>query len=307
MTNAATSQDANQRTYVFEYGTVRDQRDTLDLRYAVMRGPVEPRRFLVFLNGRTEWIEKYAYLVRDLGLPDDCAFLTMDHRGQGASGGVRAYVDSYESFAADARVVVETVCGDKPYAMVSHSMGGLISLFSVLEGYLRPQSLVLSSPLFGLPNAPLPRVVSKSAARVLTSLHLGTLSSGVGAVGERPFAGNIYTHHAARYAAMLATPYPVGGVTFGWVAATFAAIEAVFEPKKIAKLTVPTLVMGGTDERVVEYESFQRWVYVASQHTQAPLQLRLIPDARHELFSETPEFYDPALAATRQWLKNFLS
>ena len=45
----------------FRIELTRDPADTLDLRYGVhFRGKGEPKRFVVFLNGRTEWLEKYA-------------------------------------------------------------------------------------------------------------------------------------------------------------------------------------------------------------------------------------------------------
>ncbi len=289
-----------------QIATVRDLDDTLDLRYGLTRGAAAPRRFVVFLNGRTEWLEKYHYLAPDLRLPGDCGFLTMDHRGQGASGGVRAYVDSYDTYARDTSAVIAKVCGDKPYALITHSMGGLIGLYGVLEGHLKPKTLVLSSPLLGMPNAPVPRPLARPVAAALTALRLGGVSSGAGGLGPIPFADNLYTHQAERYAAMLASPYPVGGATFGWVAATFKATLACFDPKLLATLRVPTLLLGGTKEGIVEYEAFHRWVRLASAHAAAEVQLCLVQGARHELFSEVPEYYDVATGAVRHWLKGFL-
>ena len=291
----------------FSLGTVRDQDDTLDLRYGVLHSKQLPRRYVVFANGRTEWLEKYAYLAGDLQRPDDCAFLTWDHRGQGASGGVRGHVDSYRTFARDAAAVIAAVCGETPYALVTHSMGGLIGLYGILQGFLRPQTLVLSSPLLGMPNWPVPRSLAEPLTRFMTLLRLGARESGAGALGNTPFAGNRYTHYAARYAAMVASPYPVGSPTFSWVAATFAAIGVVFDPSALASLTVPTLVLGGTEESIVDYEAFYRWVRLASDTAKTDVQLRLVQGARHELFSETPVHYDIAVAAMRHWFKAFLT
>lgn len=291
----------------FATATVRDKDDRLDLRYGLFRGKAEPRRFVVFMNGRTEWIEKYAYLARDLRLPDDCGFLTWDHRGQGASGGARAFVDAYDTYARDAAAVVESVVAGRPYALVTHSMGGLIGLYAVLRGYLKPSSLVLSSPLLGMPNAPVPRALARPIATMLTLARLGTVSTGAGSMGGIPFADNLYTHHADRYARMQATPYPVGGVTFGWVAATFKALSLCFDPTELASLAVPTLVLAGTKEGIVEYEAFRRWVQLAAANAAGEVQLKLVQGAKHELFSEIPEYYDQAVGAVRGWLGGFLA
>jgi alpha-beta hydrolase superfamily lysophospholipase len=91
------------------------------------------------------------------------------------------------------------------------------------------------------------------------------------------------------------------------VAATFAAVAKCFDPQALRTLHVPTLLLAGTEETIVEFAAFHRWVQAASAHAKAEVQLRLIQGARHELFSEIPAFYEPAVAAVRHWLKEFLS
>lgn len=291
----------------FEIATVRDAADQLDLRYGVYRGSVAPKRWMFFLNGRTEWIEKYSYLAVDLALPPDCGFVTMDHRGQGASGGARAFVERYDEYGSDAKVVIDAVTKGAPYVVLSHSMGGLIALHATLSGHLKPTSIVMSSPLLGLPNEPVPRPVARQVARLLTAFHLGTLSTGGGKFTKIPFEENILTHHADLYRRMQTSPYPVSSATFAWVAATFAACTRCFVATDLARLTMPVLVMGGTKEAVVEFESLHRWVQAATAHAPAEVQLKLVPGARHELFSELPEFYRPALGAVRDWFADFLA
>ncbi len=295
-------------TAALDIRTIRDAKDQIDLRYGVQHPPhgVAAKRWLVFANGRTEWLEKYAYLAKDLQLPSDCGFLTFDHRGQGASGGARAYVDSYDTFASDAAIVVDAVVGKAPYALLSHSMGGLVALYGVLKGQLRPESLVLSSPLLGMPNEPLPRPMARSLATFMRAASLGTMASGAGGYTHIPFEANRLTHHSELYRRMQNTPYPVPGATFSWIAATFAAIETCFSPKELARLTVPTLVLGGTKEAVVEFEAFRRWVQAASSASGTEVQLKLVPGARHELFSEIALYYEQALAAVREWSKGVL-
>ena len=63
-------------------------------------------KFILLVNGRNEFIEKYSYVVQDLKLPPDCAVLTWDHRGQGESSGQTSHCESYEHFAEDARIII---------------------------------------------------------------------------------------------------------------------------------------------------------------------------------------------------------
>ena len=298
----------NKGSDVFTIKTTRDAQDTLDLRYGLYSsGTSEPKRFIVFLNGRTEWIEKYDYLPTALDLPSDCGFLTLDHRGQGASGGTRAHVDTFDSYAQDVANIIAEAIGTKPYAILAHSMGGLIGLYGVLAKRLHPQSMVLSSPLLGLPKAPVPHFIAQPVAQLAHLLKLGRINTGAGSHTAVPFAQNLLTHNAILYDRMKNSSYPVPTATYGWVMSTFAATDFIFQPDRLKDLRVPTLVMGGSSEAVVDREAFGQWVHVASRHAQTEVQLRMISGGRHELFSEVPEYFQPALAAARNWLSPFLN
>lgn len=281
-------------------GTLRDRANTIDLRFAT-RTRQSPKRWVVFLNGRTEWIEKYAYLPDVLDLPADTGFLTWDHRGQGASGGARSYVRDYKDFADDAAEILKSVVQDAPYVLIGHSMGGLIALHATLTGAAAPQKLVLCSPLLGLPEKPVPSVLAKPIARLLTTCRLGPVSSGAGSFVNIPFEANVLTHDVFLYRRMQNSPYKIPGATFAWVDATFKALGTCFSERNLSRLNVPTLILGGTDERVVDAKAFQVWVSAASKHASRDVQLRLIPGARHELLSEIPVHFAATLAEIRAW------
>ena len=87
-------------TFVIE--KTRDNDNCLDLRYGTYPTNNKFSKYVLFANGRTEWIEKYNYLPESLDLPKDTGFVSWDHRGQGGSGGARAMVDSYDSYSKDA-------------------------------------------------------------------------------------------------------------------------------------------------------------------------------------------------------------
>jgi alpha-beta hydrolase superfamily lysophospholipase len=101
-------------------------------------------------------------------------------------------------------------------------------------------------------------------------------------------------------------PFKVPGATFGWVTATFRALDVCFDPQMLADYSVPTLVLGSPDDSVVDATAFKRWVQVASAHAKSEVRLRTFPGAKHELLSEIPEYYEPAVAEVRAALKPFL-
>lgn len=289
----------------FKVSTVRSADGILDLRYGVLwEGPGDPERYLLLINGRAEWLEKYCYVPGDLGLPSGTAVLAWDHRGQGLSGGARAFVDSYDSYAADAATIIKAVVGTKPYAAMAHSMGALITLYATLTGRIQPRSIVLSSPLLGLPQRPIPPVVAKPLSKLLTRCRLGPVSSGAGGFTEAAFAANDLTHHAGLYQRMQAEErFKIPGATFGWVAATFNALDLCHDPQRLAALTVPTLVLSAEYESVVDPEAARLWAFSAAKHAKTEVQHRIISGARHELWSEIPTYYEPTLNAIRGWLQ----
>lgn len=286
-----------------EFDTIRDARDQIDLRLARSVTEEEPERYIVFLNGRTEWIEKYDYLLDEFQLPERTGFVTWDHRGQGASGGLRAYVTDYSEYARDAQTIIAKTCGDKPYAIVSHSMGGLIAIYATLNGFIQPQCLVLSSPLLGLPNDPVPRHIARPLATALTWASCGHISSGAGSHTRRSFVDNGLTHDFDLFMKTKESPYKIPGATFAWVAATFRALSTVFNEQHLKKLNIPILIMAGTKETVVDPEAFRFWVRQATLHAKAPVKLRMIPGGKHELFSELPKYRGPTVATARSFLE----
>jgi alpha-beta hydrolase superfamily lysophospholipase len=122
------------------------QPDSIKIRYGLYcedKNSID--HFVVFINGHGEFIEKYNYLPEDLKLPANYAFLTWDHRGQGASDGEpRLHIEDYETLAKDAQHVINTLVGNKPYTVVAHSMGGLIALYATMRSYIKPNHLTLS-------------------------------------------------------------------------------------------------------------------------------------------------------------------
>lgn len=285
----------------FRIETVRDPNDTVNIRYGVY-GSENADRYVLFLNGRTEWVEKYAYLPEDIGMPAGTAFVAIDHRGQGGSGGARSYVDSYDTYASDLRAVVEKATRGKPYAVVAHSMGGLIGLYAAITDQIKPECLVLSAPLLGMPDEPVPRPVAKPVSKILSAVGLGNVSSGGGNFSRTAFERNKLTHDIDLYRRMQDSPYKIPGATFSWVAATFDAIDVVFDPEKLKQFHVPTLLMVGSEEQVVDADAIGRWVRLNADRTDITVLYHMINGAKHELFSEIPQFYEPTLRYVRSFL-----
>ena len=276
--------------------------DGLPIRYACFRpGKSTPRRVLLFLNGRTEYIEKYEYVVQELKLPSDWLLVTMDHRGQGASGGRRAHVQHYRSFAKDVAMVLEHLAGGLPYHILAHSMGGLIGLWATCHGYLRPQSLYLLSPLLGIYHPVLGHRLLGTLAFASVAMGYGERSVPVHDTSPPDFVKNTLTSSPERYQDIVASPFGFEPITFGWLHATLSAIDDISSSSLLRQLACPVTVVASSLDRIVDTKRAQRWVDLSRQ-CGIESSFQAYP-GRHELLSERPEIYEDVISAIRECLR----
>lgn len=265
---------------------------------------VDPDCFIVLVTGRSEFIEKYLYLPERLGLPNSFAFMTWDHRGQGDSSGIKSHIDSYDEYAEDAAFLVKQKIKNKPYIIVAHSMGGLISLYATCKGLLKPRSMVLCSPLFLLPGHPIPRPIAKLVSNTFKKIGAGTLSTGWVVKGEPQFYDNTLTTSYKGFLRSMTSKYASLPPTMSWVAASFAATEHIFSQDALKKITCPTLVLAGSDEKVVAFEGFSKWIQKARLNVKSQLSFQVIHSARHELLNENIKNKSFAITTIKSWILN---
>jgi lysophospholipase len=281
--------------------TIRDRSHSLNLRYATSDHFESASRILVLVNGRSEWLEKYTNVPNDLKIAPDTGFLTFDHRGQGCSGGARAWISHYDTYANDLATIIQATVKDRPFNMLCHSMGSLITVYSAMKGFIKPRCMVLSSPLLGMPNHPVPAATAYKASLLATKLHLGHVHTGGGRFWKPPFEDNILTHSAERYEVIKKCPYPVPSPTFEWVKASYEATKFVNSAENQSKLTMPILVLCGTEEHVIDSSAVQKWAYQASEHSKNKVEFRWIQEGYHELLFEHKPIYDDVIQLIRSW------
>lgn len=271
---------------------------------------VECDHWFVFLNGRSEFIEKYMDLPKDLDLPANVGFLTWDHQGQGKSGGPRSHISSYDIFAEDAQMLIRKFVGHKPYVMMGHSMGGLVALYTSMKYHLEPQRLVLCSPLLKFPSKPFSPKVAGKISEIAKLTGLSRLSTGVGkSKPSDTFAGNRYTHSKEAWEQILNTPFACPGASFGWVHATQNALKFVYSSDNLKKLKVPVLILGGSEEVVVDPKGFSEWTLLAQQYIPSDIfvEFRMILGARHEIFSEIKRYRREAVRYIQEFFADDLN
>lgn len=293
---------ANRNARDWRFKTTRSSGST-PIRFATYSKSDNPRGLLLFLNGRTEWIEKYSFLPQLLNLPTDIMFITLDHRGQGASGGIRADIDSYDYYVDDVKRVLQKIGLDLPLYIIGHSMGGLITLYACLKGRITPERVLLSAPLLGFNQLAMKAPLFKLALSKIRQSKLGPIPHKFYQYESYAFDGNPYTHDIERFALIRNSPYRVPPATFKWLYASLDAIDAVFNPKLIPNLKSHVMILMGSDERIVNCDAIPKWIKRAAAQTAYDISTRRIQGAKHELFNESEPYLSKVIGCTKEWFR----
>jgi lysophospholipase len=236
--------------------------------------PSKPARLvLVAVHGFGAYCGLYRHVAGAL-LARGIAVTQFDCRGHGRSQGRRGHVDHFDDYHADLSLVVrrarELVPG-VPWALMGHSLGGLIALHHVLRRQSQPQAdqLVVVAPWLELKVSMPKRAAAEVFARLKPTL---TMSNGIKAedVSRSPevvanFFRDPLVHHVA---------------TAGWLASvlqTQAAVRAMG-----TQLQVPTLLLVAGQDRIVSSEATLAFAQKAGSLTE----VRRYPALYHELFLE---------------------
>lgn len=278
------------------------------LRLGIQPPAEEPARgTVVVLTGRGEFLEKYEETVADLAAAG-FAVAIFDWRGQGGSDRFtsftrRCHVARIEDYLLDLEAVLEHLerrRSPRPWLMLGHSMGGHVGLRYLAEGPPRFAGAVFLAPMFGIDLRPLPAGLARAICRVAIGVGAGARY----APGQRDFDGarldfprNKLTTCPERFTDLLrraaaAPELVVGGVTYGWLAASLRSIALTRRPGYVERVGVPVLVCQAGDERVVCNRA------VAATARRLPRgRLLVFPEARHELLRERAPVRRRVLAA----------
>jgi len=281
---------------------------------------------LLFLNGRTEFIEKaietYAVLIRS-GLD----LWTLDWRGQGMSERALAdpqkgHVDDYQTYLDDLDQFVREVT-DLPERkgktlMLAHSMGGHIGL-----RYLHDYPDLFDKAVFLAPmiNISVNRASLRAINRFINLLGFGeAYALGTGRfrpIYENPDDpndnGTIENYRAllSRYEDLSRDPrtraeieryvrdnqaLALGGPTSAWLDATFRSINMTLEPGYPESIQTPTLLIGGGRDRTVVTSDQER---LAERLPHGDF--RVVKNGAHELLMECSIIRREVFEAFSKW------
>ena len=266
-----------------------------------------PRGTIVFLQGRTEYLEKY-FEVYAHWQERGFAVATLDWRGQGLSerplaNRQKGYVDSFDCYLSDLHHFVEEFVVPScppPYRLIAHSMGGQVAFRYLHDHPARFIRAAFSSPMWGLP----PWRERWSWGDAFTSLTcaLGQRRRYVPGFGgdykraDACFDKNVLTSDRDRFDRMhdqlAAEPdLALGGATFGWIREAFRSIRETRRAGFPEAIATPIRVFSAAADRVVAVAAHR---YFGARLPNA--EIVTLPGARHELLIESEVHRDRVIA-----------
>jgi len=220
---------------------------------------------LVIVTGRTEFIEKYLEVCRDLS-DLQYSICIYDHCGQGGSGRLlddpqKGYIDRFNTYVQDLGRVIDHLEGQGfplPVMLLGHSMGATIATLSALRCPEQVSRLLLCSPMFGIQTGVnLPDFVVKLLVASACRLGLGDrYAPTVGPYeATREFHDNALTSDRFRfeynrYLTEHLGFVALGGPTIRWLHESFKAMRMLRHSARAISVPVLSLVAAG--DRVID-------------------------------------------------------
>ncbi|MGB1547777.1 MAG: alpha/beta fold hydrolase [Alphaproteobacteria bacterium] len=266
------------------------------IRYAAWEPEGEAKGTVVLLNGRSEFIEKYAEPIGEL-LDKGYAVWSKDWRGQGLSSRPLAnrrkgHADSFDPFLSDLHVFLTEVVrpnSEGPYLGLGHSMGGHLLLRYLAE---RPgffARAILSAPMVDIHTMGWPRGMVEGLAEF--AVWLGMSQHYVPGMGDDDpyqitFSKNLLTSDPVRFHQTRAwteedPALALGGPTYGWMRAAYESIAKLEDSNYAGAIDTPVLLLSADKDRVVLNEAQER----LSRHL-PKASFASLPDAKHEIMLE---------------------
>lgn len=274
--------------------TMRTMADGWQVRTAIWAAADLARGSILLLNGRGDFIEKYAETLNDL-VDTGWGVASFDWRGQGLSGRLggapeKGHCASFDPWLSDLGELIAWFRSEAPgpHFAIGHSMGGhlLLRHLGLRAGdFVR---VALLSPMLGMLAPPWGPRAAAVAARTMTRLGRGGdyVAGGGPRIKAAPGSARqrLLTSDPERYAdeAWWADADPglsMGSATWGWLKAAFASLGALH--RQLARVATPTLILIPQHDRLVDNAATR-----AAAQRVPDARVEIIAGAGHELLRE---------------------
>jgi lysophospholipase len=241
-------------------------RGGVKVRVMTAPSPRQPARGSVIVApGRTEFIEKYFEVMRELQSRGFAVFC-IDWRGQGLSGRevdnpLKGHLANFDDPVNDLSTALKLLADKlpRPHIVLAHSMGGAIILRALQTRRIEVDGVFFTSPMWGIASL---SDFAKWFVRFMTSIGAGgAFAPGVEHKWKREnFKKNPVTHdkerHARTQGLIIEEPrLALAGPTNGWVAAAAETTDGFRQPNAFAHIRIPIVVASAGQELLVDNAS----------------------------------------------------
>ncbi len=234
----------------------------------------EPKAVLPIVHGLGEHSGRYLNVVNYF-VPLGYVVYGLDHIGHGKSGGPREYVEHFDDFSNTFTQYLDMVKQwqpGKPIFLLSHSIGGLIAAYYLLDHQAEFQGAIFSAP------------VVKVASHVsqMTVFMARTLSLLAPSAGVLPVDPSTISRDPDVVKAYIDDPLVFHGKTTARLAAEMlrALLRVSAETDKI---TLPFIAMQGGADRLVDPDGAEILYTRAGSKDKT---LKIYEGLYHEIFNE---------------------
>jgi alpha-beta hydrolase superfamily lysophospholipase len=247
--------------------------------------PAASRGSLVIAHGFNEHSGRFEATAQ-YWLEQGLTVWALDHRGQGRSGGPRAYVERWSDYVHDLYAFITGPVGGGQPLLLGHSMGGLIAFRYGLAYPETVKAVILTSPLFknkAQPSA-IDALMAPIASRLLPRLSRPAPLDPM-ALSRDPAVGKAYA----------ADPLVGRSGTPRWYTEMLKAAGA--SRAEAPSFRLPILILAAGADALVDPEATEQ---VFAAIGSARKRYKRYPGCYHELLNE-PE-RESILAEIRAWL-----
>src|SRR6201996_1804198 len=235
---------------------------------------ITPRGVVILAHGLGEHARRYDHVATRF-VRDGLVTYALDHRGHGRSGGKRVLLKDISEYTADFDTLVGIAAKEHPGAtriVLGHSMGGGIVFAYGVEHPDDYDLMVLSGPAVAaqLAVSPLLGRIAKTMGAIAPGLPLQALDAS--AVSRDPAVVDAYNTDPLVYH---------GKIPGGVARALLLVGEAMLQ--RAPSLTVPLLVVHGSDDRLIPAEGSRLLVDAVGS---TDVELKIYPGLYHEVFNE---------------------
>lgn len=278
----------------------KSSRDDVTVRFATWPATSDaPKGTFIVLPGRTEFIEKYYEVVNEL-LERGFAVAAMDWRGQGLStrpleNREKHYFKDFATALPDLEQCITDHLRPAmpgPFHLLAHSMGGHLSLRFLHDYPNLIEKAVMTAPMAGINFEEMPKWIAVALSTIMCKLGLdksylagfGDYEGGRWGWREK-LTSDLERFEDEDYFIKRDHNLALGGITYGWLQAALSSIKTLHGSGYPEAIKTPVLVVQAGGDEIVDN------VMVTSLAARLPNgQLRLVPDAMHEILKEQDQY-----------------